>query len=60
MVDKIDDTGPEVEVPAWVGITKFILLVGMVALFFLLGQSMVHSHFVDGEVGGHEATVQQE
>jgi hypothetical protein len=59
MVDQRHDTGSEIQVPAWVGVTKFLLLMGMIALFFLLGQSMVHSHFVDGDVSGQDAAVEQ-
>jgi hypothetical protein len=58
MVAKRDNKGPKEQQPAWVGFTKFLLLLTMTGLFFLLGQSMVRHHFfTGGELNNRNAAV---
>jgi hypothetical protein len=41
-------TSPEAEPSPWTGIVKFLLLVILVALIFLLGEEMVRHRFFRG------------
>jgi hypothetical protein len=48
----------EPEAPAWVGLVKFLLLMGMIAMFFWLSHSMVQHHFfTGGELNNRAAAV---
>ena len=47
----------EMEERQWLGFGKFLLLLGMAALFFVLAQSMVDSNFFSGEMNPHQATL---
>jgi hypothetical protein len=48
-------TGPPAVQPPWSGIVKFLLLVILVTLIFLLGQEMVkHRFFQGGWVDQHD------
>jgi hypothetical protein len=48
----------EVEIPAWVGFAKFLMLMGMVAMFFWLSHAMVQHHFfTGGELNNPQAAV---
>ncbi len=44
-----DEASLEIEQPAWVGYAKTAILLGMVAMFYWLGQSMVANHFFSGQ-----------
>ena len=58
MVSKRDNTGPEENQWPWLGFGKFVLLMLMVAMFFLLGQSMVQHHFfTGGELNNRDAAI---
>ena len=48
-------TGPEAPQSPWLGIVKFLLLVVLIGLMFLLGQQMVrHRFFRGGWVDQHD------
>ena len=58
MVSKRDNTGPEENQRPWLGFGKFVLLMLMVVMFFLLGQSMVQHHFfTGGELNNRDAAI---
>jgi hypothetical protein len=53
-----DKADPEADIPAWVTFTKVLMLLGMISLFFWLGQSMVRHHFfTGGELNNRSAAV---
>jgi hypothetical protein len=48
----------EVEIPVWLGLVKFLLLMLMVGSFFWLSHSMVRHHFfTGGELNNRAAAV---
>ena len=51
------DDDLEMEERKWLGFGKFLLLLGLTALFFVLAQSMVDSNFFNGEMNPHEAVL---
>jgi hypothetical protein len=44
----MDTTPPEEPNASWIGIVKFLFIVFLVVILFLLGQSMVHHRFFRG------------
>jgi hypothetical protein len=48
MTIRLDTTAPEGRKSKWVGLGKFLFIVVLVVIFFLLGQSMVRHRFFRG------------
>jgi len=48
MTDYLNTTGAAGRKPPWFNIVRFLLIVAMVVMFFLLAQSMVRHHFCGG------------
>lgn len=48
MAPTANPTGPEPEPSPWLGMVKFLLLVVLFGLIFLLGQQMVRHRFFRG------------
>jgi hypothetical protein len=44
-----DDSSRELEQPAWVSVTKVLLLIGMTAMLYMLGHAMVSNNFFTGQ-----------
>jgi len=48
MTTRFDTTTPEGRKSTWLGVAKFLFIVVLVAVFFLLAQSMVRHRFFRG------------
>jgi hypothetical protein len=48
MANDSDTTGPAESKSPWLGIGRFLLVVALIVMFFMLGRSMVHHRFFRG------------
>jgi hypothetical protein len=57
MTTDLDTTGPQERRSTWLGIGKFLFIVVLVALFFLLGHNMVRHRFFRGGWSNHRGSI---